>query len=56
MLELIMDGTGGYTITFGTMWTKRMGSQTFDNTASADNVISWRKVGSDIVYTIGVIV
>jgi hypothetical protein len=53
MLEVIIDSTGGYTITLGTMFTKKMGPIDFDATAGADNIISWRKVGtSNIVYTI----
>jgi len=53
MLEVIIDSTGGYTVTLGTMFTKKMGPIDFDATAGADNIISWRKVGtSNIVYTI----
>ena len=52
MVELIIDGTGGYTVALGAMFTKQLGETDIDNTANADNFISWRKVGSDIVYTI----
>ena len=52
MVELIIDGTGGYTVALGAMFTKQLGETDIDNTANADNFISWRKVGTDIVYTI----
>ena len=42
-IELIISGAGGYTITMGTMFTKKLGS---------DNFISWMKSGADILYTI----
>lgn len=51
MIELIIDSTGGYTITMGTMFTKCIGGS-LDTTVNADNFISYRKVGSDVVYTI----
>jgi hypothetical protein len=51
-IELIIDGTGGYTVALGTMFTKNSGGGTIDTTASADNIIAWMKVGSDIVYSI----
>ena len=54
VLELIMDSTGDYTITFGAMFTKRI-SEEFDNTASADNFVSWQKIGNDIIYSISTV-
>lgn len=55
MIEYIQDSVG-HDVEMGTMFTKKMGPINLDNSAGADNVISWRMVGSDIVYTIGVIV
>ena len=52
LIELIIDGTGGYTIALGTMFTKNSGGGTIDNTASADKIIAWYKSGSDIIYSI----
>lgn len=52
MIELIIDGTGGYTVALGTMFTKKLSSTSIVTTAAADNFISWRMVGTDIVYTI----
>ena len=51
MIELLIDATGGYTITLGSMFTKCIGGSLV-TTANTDNFISYRKVGSDIVYTI----
>jgi len=51
IIEAKMDAVGGYTITFGAMFTKRI-SEAFDTTASKDNFISWQKIGDDIVYQI----
>lgn len=50
MIEIIIDGTGGYTVQLGTMFTK--GTGTISTAANADNIISWRKVGSTIKYAI----
>ena len=62
MLELIIeaDSSGGsVAITFGAMWTKKMGPENLDMTDGADNIISWRAIGDgslqEIVYTIGII-
>ena len=62
MLELIMEGDSSgssFAITFGTMWTKKMGAVDLDVNDGADNIISWRAIGDgstqEIVYTIGVI-
>lgn len=52
MIELIIDGTGGYTVALGVMFTKKLGTASIVNTLNADNFISWRKVGTDIVYTV----
>ena len=53
MIEVIMDGTGGYAVEFGIMFTKQMGEKVLDTAAGKDNIISWRKVGeSNIIYTI----
>ena len=62
MLELIIEGDSSgasLAITFGTMWTKKMGTVDLDGSDGADNIISWRAIGDgstqEIVYTIGVI-
>jgi hypothetical protein len=52
MIELIIDGTGGYTITMGNMFTKRIGSAEIDTSAGADNFIVWRKILDDYVYEV----
>ena len=58
MLELIIDASG-VDITFGAMWTKKMGPTDLDETDGADNIISWRAIGDgstqEIVYTVGII-
>ena len=43
-------------VTLGTMFTKQLGATDIDNTAGAENVISWRHVGTDIYYTINQVV
>jgi hypothetical protein len=62
MLELIINGSSSgdsLTVTFGTMWTKKMGPTDFDGSDGADNIVSWRAIGDgstqEIVYTIGII-
>jgi len=52
MIELIISGAGGYTVSLGTMFTKKLGTTSIVATTGADNFISWRMVGTDIVYTI----
>lgn len=52
IIELIMDGVGGYTVALGSMFTKNSGGGTIDTTASADNIIAWFVSGSDIIYSI----
>lgn len=57
MLELIMDSDsssgGSIDVVLGTMWTKKMGLTDINGSYGADNIISWRKVGTDnVVYTI----
>jgi len=51
MIELIIDGTGGYTVALGTMFTKCIGGE-IDMNANVDNFVSWRKIEIDIVYII----
>ena len=52
MIEIVMDGTGGYTVSLGTMFTKDIGGVALVTTANADNFIGYRMVGTDIVYNI----
>jgi hypothetical protein len=52
MIEIIMNGTGGYTVSLGTMFTKDIGGVSLDTTANADNFIGYRMVETDIVYNI----
>jgi len=52
LIELIIDIVGGYTVTLGTMFTKDISGVAINTTASVDNFISWRKVGTDIVYSV----
>ena len=54
MVELIMGSASGV-ITFGTMFTKKMGPTDLASASGSDNVVSWRMAGEDIIYTIGVI-
>ena len=56
MIELIYNSTGGQTVTFGTTFTKRVGANELYTYANADNIISWRCTGSDIIYTLDVVV
>ena len=55
IIELIIDTTGGYTITLGSMFTKQLGDTTVSTTAGDDNFISWTKIGTDIVYSVSVV-
>ena len=54
MIEIIMDGTGGYTVSLGAMFTsgKDIGGVDLVTTPNADNFIGYRMVGTDIVYNI----
>ena len=52
MIEIIINATGGYTVSLGTMFTKNSGGGTIAVTANADNIIAWTKSGTDIVYCI----
>jgi|SRR3990172_157904 len=52
MIELLINEVGGYAVALGAMFTKKLGATSIVNTANADNFISWRKVGADIVYTV----
>ena len=60
MLELIMEPSssgGDLNITFGDMWTKKLGLVNLNTNDGEDNIISWRAIGDgstqEIVYTIG---
>ena len=55
LIELIIDETGGYTITLGTMFTKNAGGNPIDTTALMDNIVAWTKSGSDIIYSINLV-
>ena len=52
MIEIIMDEIGDYTVSLGAMFTKDLGGVALVTTASADNFIGYRMVGTDIVYNI----
>ena len=52
MIEIIINATGGYTVSLGTMFTKNSGGGTIAVTANADNIIAWTKSGTDIIYCI----
>ena len=52
MIKLIIDNVGGYTVTLGTMFTEKITTDSIVTTANIKNYISYRKVGTDIVYTI----
>jgi len=52
LIELIIDSTGGYTVTLGTMFTKDIAGVPISTAANKDNFIGWRKIGTDIVYSI----
>jgi len=52
MIEIIIDGTGGHTVTLGAMFTKDIAGTALDTVANADNFIGWRNVSGDIVYSI----
>lgn len=52
VIELIMDSTGGYTVTLGSMFTKRVSVDELDTDASADNFVVWQKICNDIVYSV----
>jgi hypothetical protein len=52
MIELIITGAGGYTVALGTMFTKDISGTAIDTTTGKDNIISWRKAGTDIIYSI----
>ena len=51
-INVIISGDGGYTITLDTMFTKKYGSTDLTTVTGDDNLISWTKLGSDILYTI----
>jgi hypothetical protein len=54
VIELIVTGAGGYTITVGSMFNKALAS-TIDGTAGKDNFISWQRIGNDIVYSVSTV-
>lgn len=54
MLELIIDGTGGYAVTLGTMFTIKLGVNSINSFAGKKNILSWTKSFDDIIYTIAV--
>jgi hypothetical protein len=56
MIEILIDSTGGWVVALGTMFTKKLGETELVTDANADNFISWRMVGTDIVYTIAQVV
>jgi hypothetical protein len=56
MIKLIISGAGGYTVPLGTMFTERLGDTTeVDTTTGKINYISYRKVGTEIAYTINIV-
>lgn len=52
VIELIMDGVGGYAVALGVMFTKKLGTASINTAAGKDNFVFWFKNGADIVYTI----
>ena len=52
VIELIMDGVGGYAVALGAMFTKKLGTASINTAAGKDNFVFWFKNGADIVYTI----
>jgi hypothetical protein len=54
-INIVQDGTG-HIVTLGAAFTKQLGTTIIDNTANADNFISFRKVGSDLLFTISQVV
>ncbi len=55
MIELIIDAVGGYTVSPGAMFTKKLGTNNINTVANKDNFISYRVDGGDIVYTINTV-
>ncbi len=51
-INIVIAGAGGYTITLGAMFTKKYGSTDLTVVTADDNLISWTKLGADILYTI----
>ena len=52
MIILIIDSTGGYTITLGSSFSVKLGVTNIDASANKKNIISWRKDADDVYYTI----
>jgi len=55
VIELIIDAVGGYTISLGTMFTKKIGTNSINALANKDNFVFWFMAGTDIVYTINTV-
>lgn len=57
MLILPVTGAGGYTVTFNAaMFTKKVGSTSLDLTTGKENIVTWRKLGAEVYYTINQVV
>ena len=52
MITLDIDNVGGYTVLLGTMFTTRMGMNTINTFPGKTNIITWRKMFDEILYTI----
>lgn len=54
VIELIMDGTGGYTVTLGTKFVTKLGSSSLDTGANKKNYIFWfcDNTSGEVTYTI----
>jgi len=51
VITLTNNGVGGYTLGFGAAFTSlQNGSDTYDNTAAAVNIIEWSYDGTDVYY------
>lgn len=57
MLILPVTGAGGYTVTFNAaMFTKKVGATSLDLTTGKTNIVSWRKLGTEVYYTVNQVV
>ncbi len=54
VIELIMDATGGYTVTLGTMFVTKIGTNDIDAAASKMNYVFWfcDNASGELTYTI----
>jgi hypothetical protein len=54
LIELIMDGTGGYTVPLGTMFVTKIGTNSIDTAASKKNYVFWfcDNASGELTYTI----